>query len=108
MASRARLPPMPVAQPVPALAHGDLLGSARRRDHVRAILGIRVEAAARTDAIPALGGANGDARACRRLEKTAGPLLPHVDAEGVPKAPPKLPRNVPGFFHIGFTSRATS
>src|ERR1041384_7241170 len=33
------------------------------------------------------------------VRKNAGTLLPRVGAEGVPKATPKLPRNVPGFFH---------
>jgi hypothetical protein len=42
VASLARLPAPPVAESLPALAHRDLLGIARRRDHLRAVLELRL------------------------------------------------------------------
>ena len=64
LAPHSRVPPAAVAQPLSALAHGDLLGLARGGDHVRAILGLDVAAALGDAAVPALGGADG-ARAQR-------------------------------------------
>ena len=49
---------LPVAKSVPALAHRDLLGTARGRDHVRSILEFRLAPAARTAALPTLGRAH--------------------------------------------------
>ena len=49
---------LPVAEPLPALAHRDLLGNARGRDHIRPILELRLAPAARTAALPALGRAH--------------------------------------------------
>src|ERR1019366_2127521 len=58
VASLARLPPPPVAEALPALAHRDLLGSPRRRDHLRPVLELRLAAAARTPPLSPLGGAD--------------------------------------------------
>src|ERR1035437_780692 len=76
VASLARLPAVPVAQSVPALAHRDLLGAARRRDHVRAVLEFRVAAAARTGALPPLGGADELAACCCCFESGGNPPAP--------------------------------
>src|ERR1035437_7220362 len=76
VASLARLPALPVAESVPALAHRDLLGAARRRDHVRAVLEFRVAAAARTGALPPLGGADELAACCCCFESGGNPPAP--------------------------------
>src|SRR5262249_2055213 len=56
LASHARLPAASVAQPVPLLAAGDLLGTARRADHIRRILAICMETAARVGTVLEVGG----------------------------------------------------
>ena len=66
-----RLPPAAVAQPVPALAHRDLLGLARGQHHVRPVLVFRLEAAAGIAAISPLGGAAAT-RPSRAARSTAG------------------------------------
>src|ERR1039457_413983 len=58
VASLARLPAPPVAESLPALAHRDLLGTARRRDYFRSVLEPRLAPAARTRTLSPLGGAH--------------------------------------------------
>src|SRR5579883_3488466 len=55
LAAGGRLPAAAVAQSLFALAHGDLLGDACRRDHVRPVLEVRLDAAAGIAAVSALG-----------------------------------------------------
>src|SRR3954447_11218239 len=58
MASLARLPPDAVAQSLPALAHRDLLGPARGRNHFCTILEVYLDASPGAVALFAVGRPN--------------------------------------------------
>src|SRR5690242_19296609 len=59
LARDQRLPASPLGQPVPALAHGNLLGAARGQNRISRLLSLHLAAPPRSRTIPPLGRADG-------------------------------------------------
>src|SRR5580704_18775716 len=62
-----------VAQPLPALAHGNLLGRTGREDRVERVLALRMGASRGFEALPGLGGADA-------VSRTGGPAQTRASA----------------------------